>query len=174
MTRLRKEGIRFEPFKWSTKPENRVTRPDRRIVFVLDKMCGRHGHHYCFPSQDFINAKLARWFRAAMSRRNLCRHLNALQQGAYIRRKRRLEYSKREGLKRRSTMYFITRRDVAAVGKHAIAVAAALASARASSRVPETSQYLKIFIRDLSLALDLCTGRGPPDRESSPPRKRGG
>jgi len=167
MARLRKEGIRFEPFSWSRKPENRARRPDRRILLVLQKMCGKYGHHYCFPSQQTILDKLERWYGAdaRMSRRHLCRNLNTLQFEAFVHRKRRIEYVKpsprrrHSGLLRRSTMYYITLRDVATLGGAAIAIAKAL---RASSHVPQAAQYLRFFIKDLNSALSYAQGRAPP------------
>jgi hypothetical protein len=174
--RFRREGIHHVKFKHSLAPENRVQSRHAcyMIVFILTKMCGHHGNKYTFVSQEWLLKKLERWYGIEMARRTLCRHMNALQQDHWIQRTRRIEYTKKEGLKRRSTLYHPGARQLAQLGSQVLAAVKALTGARTTSRVPELTQYQSNFLEVLSYAARLSTARGPPNPKSSPPQKRGG
>lgn len=138
------------------------------ILAAIGKLQGFHRKHYAFPSQDTILDFLERWYGVGMSRRTLNRHLNALQQGHWLSRTRRLEYRRHRGLMFRSTLYRLLARD------RAFAFRRAIAWAKALSRVPDAAQYLRSFIEDLSSAAGLSTTRPPPKPQSRPARKRAG
>lgn len=158
----RQEGIRLSKFKYSRRPENRVRRGERRILFTLTRLAGHFGKHYSFPSQAKILALLHRWFRVGMSRRTLNRHLSALQLDLYLSRTRRLEYRKHKGMMFRSTLYHVGARYMGELYRHLMDMRKMLEAAGASSRVPLKAQYEKRIYRLLISEGGYPQAAGPP------------
>lgn len=163
-----REGIRFQKFRHSRAPENRVRRPERAILAVINRLQGFHRKRYAFPAQRTILEYLWRWHRVKMSPRTLCRHLNALQQEIQVSRTRRLEYHRRKGTRFRSTLYHLQARYFARVKTEAIFALRSLAASSASGRVPYPANHLRSFIENLSSAAGYPQGRSPPKANRDP------
>lgn len=84
---------------------NLVSRPDLRIIAVLGFLSQKYGKAYCYPSQEKMLELLARFYGYTISRRNLNRHLNALQASGYIRRTQRHQRARDGSLILKSTLY---------------------------------------------------------------------
>lgn len=171
--RPRQEGVRLSKFKYSRRPENRVRRGERRVLFTLTRLAGHHGKHYSFPSQAKILALLQRWFRVEMSRRTLNRHLLALQLDLYLSRTRRIEYRKNKGMMFRSTLYKVGARHMGELYRHLIDLRKMLASAAASSRVPFGAQYEERIYRLLISGGGYPQAAGPPRAIETPAQGAG-
>jgi hypothetical protein len=84
---------------------NTVTNPDFRILEVICGLAGWHRKTYCFPTQEKLCELVKKFTGRSMSRRTLNRHLRALEQGQWLRRRRRHVYDKKRGFLLRSTLY---------------------------------------------------------------------
>lgn len=85
--------------------DNLVMRPDMRIVAVLGFLSQKYGRAYCYPSQETIADLLKRFHGYVISRRNLNRHLNALEAAGYIHRTKRHQRARDGSLILKSTLY---------------------------------------------------------------------
>lgn len=162
------EGINHVKHRYSRAPGERVKRPERALVWVLERLNGWQRKHYSFPSQEKIRELARRWCGIRLSRRQLNRHLNALHRDLWITRTRRLQYHKRKGLLFRSTLYHLGARHYAVALRQLKALAASLAGVGESSRVPKTAQYLRIFLEDLICAPSYPQPRTLKNRSPGP------
>jgi DNA-binding transcriptional ArsR family regulator len=153
----------------AVKPENIVRRPDVRIVRLLVGLAASFNKHYCFPSQATICELLWRFHKVRMSRRNLNRHLLALQLAGYIRRTRRPPSNKdrreRRGNAYHSTLYSIAARyfsEMRGAIQKLEKIARRLAGLDTGIRVPRAAQYARDYLKLLYSGGRLSTGSSPP------------
>lgn len=147
-----------------TAPENSVRRPDVRIVTLLMQLAGHYRKHYCHPTQEKLIELVRRFTGLALSRRQLNRHLNALQDQGYLHRTRRHEHVKRRGFVMRSTLYriggrFLQQLKAAHVGLGRFRES--LEKSASSIRVPGAAQYARNLLKVLVPAGGYPQARAP-------------
>jgi DNA-binding transcriptional ArsR family regulator len=133
-------------------PANTVRRLDVRIATTLLQLAGYHNKHYCHPSQAKLCELLERFTGLRISRRHLCRHLNALQDQGYVHRQRRHHFDKKKGFVMCSTLYRIGARYLQQLRNVTRGVARyrdSLEKTASSIRVPRAAQYARNLLRSL-------------------------
>lgn len=95
---------------FSKAPTDYVLNPDLRILRALVGLADHYARDYCKPRQIKILELAKRFTGRIMSRRNLCRHLGALERDGWIERIRRHRRAKDGSLELHSTCYRIKRR----------------------------------------------------------------
>lgn len=135
-----------------TAPENSVRRPDVRICTLLMQLAGHYRKHYCHPTQAKLIELMRRFTGLVLSRRQLNRHLNALQDMGYLHRMRRHEHHRHRGFVMRSTLYriggrFLSQLRTAHVGLQRFRES--LEKSALSIRVPRAAQYAENLLKIL-------------------------
>lgn len=87
-----------------------VLNPDLRILRALVGLADHYSRDWCKPKQVKILDLARRFTGRIMSRRNLCRHLGALERDGWIERIRRHRRAPDGSLELHSTCYRIKRR----------------------------------------------------------------
>jgi DNA-binding IclR family transcriptional regulator len=148
---MRKLNLVYTGPRRST-PENTVRNADVRIVTLLMQLAGYYNKHYCHPSQAKLCELLERFTGRCISRRQLNRHLNALQDQGYVHRQRRHRYDKHRGMVLCSTLYRIGARYLQQLRNAHRGLARfrdSLEKTAASIRVPRAAQYATNLLRSL-------------------------
>jgi len=87
-----------------------VVTPDLRVISILTGLADHFGREWCKPNQDKICELMKRFHGRIMSRRNLNRHLGALERDGWIERIRRHRRARDGSLELHSTCYRLKRR----------------------------------------------------------------
>lgn len=139
-------------------------KPDLALVTLIAGNADKFKKSYCYPSQDWLCAHLARFAGRRMSRRTLNRHLGGLEAGGWIKRIRRHRCSPvaSRGFEFRSTLYTLTRRAFRWLAMSAGACRRAVRW----GRVTLPSQYIPLQGRVIPAGASGATpgiDRTPPD-----------
>ena len=116
-----------------------VRKPDMAVAFVLAGLAGSFGKHYCYPTHQTILRLLRTRYGRVMTPRTLCRHLNGLERGGWLQRRRRHERDRvaGRGWIFKSTLYRIPPRLLDLLGQNSRAfgrVAGAIITAGTAAR----------------------------------------
>jgi hypothetical protein len=134
----------------SSSSNNTVRNPDFRILEVLCGLAGKFGKTYSFPSQEKLLELVKRFTGREMSRRTLNRHLRALEEGHWLRRRRRHVYDKKRGFVFRSTLYAPMWRYCQRLQRNAKAIFSILGAQTKSApsfRVSLMAQNMNLFFK---------------------------
>lgn len=98
---------------------------DQSLLETLSALNKRYGKHYSFPSQEKLQELLNRQYGLKRCRRCLNYHMAELEKQDFIRRTRRIRRNSAGQMITQSTIYVITKRALAYLGKLAGRVARA-------------------------------------------------
>jgi transposase InsO family protein len=123
-----------------------VNHPNLQLLHLILNLCTWSGKTYCWPSQAKLVALL--WLRHGirMSVRTLNRHLRALEEQLWLRRRRRHRYDAKHGFTFRSSLYIPCHRAMQRVVRGAWQAARLIKTAlesRPSIRVTKMAEQLK-------------------------------
>jgi hypothetical protein len=131
--------------KGKSRADARVRNPDFQLVNILIGLAASFRKTSCWPSQVKILELYEKFTGRKMSRRNLNRHLGALEDQQYIRRRQRITYDKVKGTIFRSTVYIVMWRTCQRVARHARSISLLLQDQQkisGSIHVTRTAHYL--------------------------------